>query len=321
MKVLITGAAGFIGSFVTERLLDDGFEIVGLDNFDPFYPPEVKRANLRKVGKNPRFRLVEGDFRDRALVETVFTEDDLDAVIHLGARAGVRPSLEQAPLYVDVNLDGTINILEACRHHGVSKMLFASSSSVYGERSAPFDKGKRAFSEEDKVDRPISPYAATKKAGELLCYTYCHLFGIDITCLRFFTVYGPRQRPEMAIHAFTRSIDEGKPIEVYGDGSALRDFTYISDIVSGICAALEKCRGYHIYNLGGGDPVELREVIARIEKELDKEAVKHYLPREPGDVSNTYADVSRARQEIGYRSQVSIAEGIRRFVLWYKENS
>ena len=313
MKVLITGAAGFIGSSLTDRLLGQGVEVTGLDSLDDFYDARVKRSNLEDASTHPHFRLVEGDFRDADTVERLFSGESFDGVAHLGARAGVRPSLERTPLYVDVNLDGTIQLLEACRRHEVRKFVFASSSSVYGSRVG------EPFSETDRVDEPVSPYAATKKAGELLCYTYHHLFGIDVTCLRFFTVYGPRQRPEMAIHRFTRAIDSGEAIDVYGDGSARRDFTYISDVVQGVTAALERCSGYRIYNLGAGNSVELREVIELIEKALGKEARIRFFEQAPGDVPYTFADVTRAREELGYEPEVNIAEGIRRFVEWYRE--
>ncbi|MCZ6794259.1 MAG: GDP-mannose 4,6-dehydratase [Planctomycetota bacterium] len=313
MKVLITGAAGFIGSSLTDRLLGQGVEVTGLDSLDDFYDARVKRSNLEDASTHRDFRLVEGDFRDADTVERLFSGESFDGVVHLGARAGVRPSLERTPLYVDVNLDGTIQLLEACRRHEVRKFVFASSSSVYGNRVG------EPFSETDRVDEPVSPYAATKKAGELLCYTYHHLFGIDVTCLRFFTVYGPRQRPEMAIHCFTRAIDSGAVIDVYGDGSARRDFTYISDIVQGVTAALERCSGYRIYNLGAGNSVELREVIELIEKALGKEARIRFFEQAPGDVPYTFADVARAREELGYEPEVNIAEGIRRFVEWYRE--
>jgi UDP-glucuronate 4-epimerase len=312
LKVLITGVAGFIGSFVAERLLADGWEVLGLDSFDDYYAPSIKRANLRGVSSSPRFRLTEGDFRDEALLESLFGEHGPQAVVHLGARAGVRPSLLKAALYADVNVTGTTRLLEACRRHGVEKFLFASSSSVYGKR--PLEP----FGEEDSADHPLSPYAATKRAGELICHTYHHLFGLDVTCLRFFTVYGPRQRPEMAIHSFTRSIAAGKPIAVFGDGSARRDFTYISDTVDGVARALERCRGYRIFNLGNSNTVELREVIGLIERELGRKAKIENLPEEPGDVPVTFADIRRAREELGYQPRVSIAEGIRSFVRWFE---
>ena len=235
-------------------------------------------------------------------------------MVHLAARAGVRPSIEQPLLYQDVNVHGTCVILEAMRTFGVRKMIFAGSSSVYGNNP------KVPFSESDNVDNPISPYAATKKAGELMCHTYHHLFGMDITCLRFFTVYGARQRPDLAIHKFTRLIEEGKPIPVFGDGSMMRDHTYIGDIISGVMRAIEKCGGFHIYNLGESQPISLSDLIAAIEKALGKKAVIQRLPPQPGDVERTYADISRARAEIGYEPQTALAEGLARFVEWFRGN-
>ena len=311
MKVLITGVAGFIGSTLADCLLDEGFAVVGIDNFDEFYDPRLKRVNIRVALQRADFELVEGDFRDPRFLGRVFRDHTFQAVLHLGACVGVRPSIERVSLYVDVNLAGTTQLLEASRHGGVSRFLFASSSSVYGVRPA------EPFSERDNVDHPISPYAATKKAGELLCYTYHHLFQMKITGLRFFTVYGPRQRPEMAIHKFTRAIDQGEPITIYGDGSARRDFTYISDIISGIRSALDRCDGYHVYNLGGGNTVTVNEVVRLIEKELGKKAIIEYRPTAPGDVPNTLADVFLAREKLDYYPQVEIADGIRKFVFWY----
>lgn len=312
MKVLITGVAGFIGSSLCDDLLADGVEVVGLDNFDPYYDPAIKRSNIRAAEASSGFRLVEGDIRDRATVDRLVAETRPDAIVHLAARAGVRPSIENAPLYVDVNLDGTIHLLEACRSHGIPRFIFASSSSVYGARPA------EPFSEDDPVDHPVSPYAATKKAGELLCHTYHHLHGLNVTSLRFFTVYGPRQRPEMAIHLFTRRIDREEEITVFGDGTARRDFTYISDIVQGLRAAISHSSGYRIYNLGGGNTVQVREVIASLEERMGRTARVRHLPAAPGDVPNTLADVSRARRELGYRPEFDFAEGLERFVDWYR---
>jgi len=315
VKVLITGAAGFIGSFVSERMLAEGHDVVGLDNFDPYYDEAIKRRNVAAVAAVPgaeRFQLIEGDFRDRELIDGLFRDHEPRAVIHLGARAGVRPSLENAPLYVDVNLVGTTNLLDASRHHGVERFVFASSSSVYGARPA------EPFREDDDVDRPVSPYAATKRSGELIAYTYHNLFGLPITCLRFFTVYGPRQRPEMAIHYFTRAIAAGEPINVFGDGSARRDFTYITDIVDGIYASFENCTDYHVYNLGGGQNVVLRDLIALIENALGTQAKINFLPAEPGDVPTTFADTTRAREELAYDPKVMVADGVPMFVDWFR---
>lgn len=310
MKALVTGAAGFIGSHLCERLLADGWAVVGVDSFDDFYDPEMKRRNIDGCVKDTGFRLVEADIRDAdAMVKAA---GDIDIIVHLAARAGVRPSIEQPLLYADVNINGTMVLLETARGCGIKKFIFASSSSVYGNNK------KVPFSERDNVDFPISPYAATKKAGELLCHTYCRLYGISITALRYFTVYGPRQRPDLAIHKFARLIEQGKSIPVYGDGTAMRDFTYIDDIINGTVASIEKCDGYHIYNLGRSEPITVSELIVQIEKALGKKAVKEYLPKQPGDVERTFADVTRAGRDLGYRPATSIEQGLSRFVEWFR---
>jgi UDP-glucuronate 4-epimerase len=313
MKVLITGAAGFIGSHVTETLLADGWDVTGIDNFDNFYDPAIKRENLRGLKKNKSFRLIEGDIREPALLEPVASSIRFDAIIHLAARAGVRPSLEQPRLYADVNVAGTTEMLELARRHAISKFIFASSSSVYGEREGS------PFREEDNVDFPISPYAATKKAGELLSYTYHHSYGIHVACLRFFTVYGPRQRPEMAIHKFTRAIDQGESISIYGEGDSRRDYTYIDDIVAGIVSALERAKGYRVYNLGNHRTVELRELVRLLEEDLGKKAEIKHLPPQMGDVPLTCADIQRAQEELGYNPSVPIERGLELFVEWFEK--
>jgi UDP-glucuronate 4-epimerase len=313
MTILVTGAAGFIGSHLCERLLAEGNTIVGLDNFDSFYSPAVKEGNIRGFGFSPGFTLVRGDIRDRNLVEQVFKNNSIDTVIHLAAKAGVRPSILDPVGYADVNINGTVVLLEAARVSGCAKFIFASSSSVYGNNP------KVPFRETDNVDFPISPYAATKKAGELLCHTYHHLYKMNITCLRFFTVYGPRQRPDLAICKFARLIEQGKAIPVFGDGSAERDFTYIDDIIDGIAAATERCRGYAIYNLGESRPVRLDTLIAELEKALGRKADIERFPPAPGDVRRTFADVSRAVHDIGYRPKTVLAEGLRRFVEWLRK--
>ena len=313
MKLLLTGAAGFIGSHVAETLLADGWEVAGIDNFDPFYDPAIKRENLRGLKKNKNFRLVEADIRDTAALEALASGTKIDAIIHLAARAGVRPSFEQPRLYADVNLGGTTEVLELARRHGIEKIVFASSSSVYGEREgAP-------FREEDNVDFPISPYAATKKAGELLCYSYHHNFGISTCCLRLFTVYGPRQRPDMAIHKFARAIDQGEPITVYGDGGSRRDYTYIDDVVSGVVAALERSKGYKIYNLGNHRTVELKELIRLLEEDLGKKAEIKHLPPQMGDVPLTCADIQKTQEELGYNPAVPMERGLELFVEWFEK--
>jgi len=313
--VLVTGAAGFIGSHTAERLLARGERVIGLDNFDPFYDPALKRANLSAASRDPRFTLVEGDIRDAALLDALFAKEPVRAVIHLAARAGVRPSVEEPALYADVNVRGTTVVLESARQAGVRKVVYASSSSVYGGNT------KVPFSEDDPVDHPVSPYAATKKATELVASAYHHLYGIDTIGLRFFTVYGPRQRPEMAIAAFTRRIDEGRPVPVFGDGSALRDYTYIDDIVDGVMGALDRGRGDRVYNLGESETTSLLELVRRIGDALGREPRIEFRPAQPGDVPTTYADIARARRELGYHPAVRVAEGIPRFVAWHRRSA
>jgi UDP-glucuronate 4-epimerase len=314
MKVLITGAAGFIGSHLSEQLLADGLIVVGVDNFDDFYDPRIKRRNIEGCLKNKNFQLIEADIRDSAAMDKT-VGGGVEIIVHLAARAGVRPSIEKPLLYADVNINGTMVLLEAAKKHKVNKFIFGSSSSVYGNNK------KVPFSEDDNVDFPISPYAATKKAGELICHTYHHLYGISITPLRFFTVYGPRQRPDLAIHKFAQLIEQGKPIPVYGDGSMMRDFTYIDDIIDGTVAAMNKCTGFSIYNLGESRPISVNDLIAEIEKALGKKAVKKYLPTQPGDVERTYADVTKAVNELGYKPNTTIQAGLAKFVQWLRQKS
>ncbi len=314
MKVLVTGAAGFIGSNLCERLLREDWQVLGVDNFDDFYDPKIKRGNIADCLKNKSFQLVEADIRDRAAMdETVGKE--LDIIVHLAARAGVRPSIAQPLLYTDVNVNGTTVLLEAAKKQRIDKFIFASSSSVYGNNE------KVPFSEADNVDFPISPYAATKKACELICHTYHHLYGISLTCLRYFTVYGPRQRPDLAIHKFASLIEQGKSIPVYGDGTMSRDFTYIDDIIDGTVAAMEKCAGFNIYNLGESRPITVNDLIAEIEKALGKKAVKEHVPPQPGDVERTYADVTKAVKELGYNPTTTIEEGLAEFVMWLRKST
>lgn len=310
-RALVTGAAGFIGSHVCEALLGQGWSVVGLDNYDSFYDPGVKRRNLTRCRGQAGFELVEGDIRDRALDDRVVGQG-IDIVVHLAARAGVRPSIEDPDLYQDVNIAGTCALLEACRRHGVNKFVFASSSSVYGNNR------KVPFSESDNVDAPISPYAATKRAGELICYTYYHLFAMNITCLRFFTVYGPRQRPDLAIHKFARLIERGEPIPVFGDGSMMRDHTYIGDIVAGVLAAVDRCEGYHLYNLGNASPVSLSDLIAAIESAVGRRAILKRLPPQPGDVERTFADITLASRDLGYEPATDLKAGLKLFVDWLR---
>ena len=314
MKVLITGAAGFIGSHLCERLLAGGWNVVGVDNFDDFYDPGIKRENIKICLENPDFRLVEADIRDSAAMDGA-VGDDIDVIVHLAAKAGVRPSIEQPLLYADVNVNGTMVLLEAAKKHKIGKFVFASSSSIYGNNR------KVPFSEEDNVDFPISPYAATKKACELLCHTYHHLENMSVTCLRYFTVYGPRQRPDLAIHKFAKLIEQGQAIPVYGDGSMMRDFTYIDDIIDGTTAAIEKCNGFNIYNLGESQPITVNDLIAEIEKALGKKAIREKLPPQPGDVERTYADVTKAEKDLGYKPSTSIRDGLEKFTAWFREST
>ena len=313
MKVLVTGGAGFIGSHVVERLLERGDRVVCLDNFNDYYDPARKRRNVAPVLDHPRYRLAEGDVRDEARVEALFREEGIEAVIHIAAMAGVRYSIRHPDLYYDVNVRGTLVLLEAARRHGVRRFLFASSSSVYaGARTVP-------FREEDPADRPISPYAATKRAAELLCHTYHHLDGLEVAVLRFFTVYGPRGRPDMAPYLFTERIARGEPIQMFGDGSSRRDYTYIDDIVAGVLAALDlPDLGYEIFNLGNSETVSLREFIATVEAVVGRRAIVEPLPPQPGDMPLTYADISRARRRLGYAPQVKLREGLERFWAWYR---
>jgi UDP-glucuronate 4-epimerase len=314
MKILVTGAAGFIGSHLCERLLGDGRAVIGVDSFDSFYDPRIKRRNIEDCLKNENFQLVEADIRDHDAMDRAVGAG-VDVIVHLAARAGVRPSIAQPLLYADVNINGTMVLLEAAKKYNIKRSIFASSSSVYGNNE------KVPFSEEDNVDFPISPYAATKKAGELICHTYHHLYDISITCLRFFTVYGPRQRPDLAIHKFVRLIEEGESIPVFGDGSMMRDFTYIDDIIDGAVAAMERCDGFHVYNLGESQPIAVNDLIAEIENALGKKAVKEYLPPQPGDVERTYADVTMAVRDLDYKPSTPLQVGLAKFTTWLRQNT
>jgi len=314
MKALVTGAAGFIGSHLTERLLADGSTVVGVDNFDDFYETKVKRSNIENCLTNDNFQLIEADIRDSAVMDETIASG-FDIIVHLAARAGVRPSIANPALYADVNINGTMVLLEAAKKHKINKFIFASSSSVYGNNK------KVPFSEDDNVDFPISPYAATKKACELICHTYHHLYNIDMTCLRYFTVYGPRQRPDLAIHKFARLIEQDKPIPVFGDGSMMRDFTYIDDIIDGTTAAIRHCSGFNIYNLGESRPISVNDLIIEIEKALGKKAVRQYLPPQPGDVERTYADVTKAVEELGYNPSTQIEDGLKKFTNWLRNQT
>ncbi|NJK90131.1 MAG: NAD-dependent epimerase/dehydratase family protein [Myxococcales bacterium] len=321
MRILLTGAAGFIGSSVAEALLQRGDEVIGIDNLNEFYDPAQKRRNLddvhaRAADARARFVDVRADIvSNEPVLRELYRNPDTrpDAVCHLAAWAGVRPSIQKPLIYQSVNVEGTVRLLELSREFGVLPFVFASSSSVYGART------KVPFHETDPVDDPISPYAATKKAGELLGYTWSHLHGLHFIALRFFTVYGPRQRPEMAIHNFARRISRGEPIPVFGDGTTSRDYTYIDDIVRGVVAAIDRSAtvdGHRIYNLGGSETTALAELIELLERALKRRAIIDRRDEQPGDVPRTYADISRATTELGYRPEVNIEAGITRFVDW-----
>jgi UDP-glucuronate 4-epimerase len=314
MNFLVTGGAGFIGSHVCERLLKAGHAVCALDNLDPFYSPAIKRRNLAEIGALGRpFEFVEADITDAGLVDGVFSRGRFEQVIHLAARAGVRPSLNEPAVFQRVNVEGTVNVLEAARRHGVRKAVLASSSSVYGVNP------KVPFAEADPLLSVISPYAASKVACEALGHVYHHVHGMDIAMLRFFTVYGPRQRPDLAIHRFARLISAGKPIPVFGDGSTARDYTYIADIVDGVMACTQRQFGYKIFNLGNSHSVMLSRLIELIEKSLGQKAVIDYQPDQPGDVPITFADISRSARDLGYAPKIGIKEGIPLFVDWFKK--
>ena len=318
MNVLVTGGAGFIGSHLCDRLLADGHAVCAVDNFDPFYDAAVKRANVAAASRHPSFRLLDADIRDprRLKAELASAFPQCDVIVHLAARAGVRPSIEDPLLYSDVNVDGTTALLELARELGVRRFVFGSSSSVYGNAE------KVPFSESDPVDQPISPYAATKRAGELFCHTYHHLYGLSVVCLRFFTVYGPRQRPDLAIHKFTRLILEDRPIPMFGDGSTERDYTYVDDIVQGIVGAIRLTDSerpvYEIVNLGESETTSLSRLIELIGRAVGTTPRIERLPLQPGDVQRTFADITRARELLGYRPVTRVEEGIPRFVAWMR---
>jgi UDP-glucuronate 4-epimerase len=313
-QILVTGGAGFIGSNLAEALLKEypGSEITCLDNFDAFYDRSIKERNVEYLLKTGRFRVVEGDIRDAHLLDTLFSGNKFDIVFHIAAKAGVRPSIQSPLEYHEVNIMGTQNILDAMVKYKVPKLIFASSSSVYGGNT------KTPFSEKDPVNIPISPYAATKRAGELICYVAHHLYGLQVACVRFFTVYGPRQRPEMAIHKFTRMIDEGKALPAFGDGNTERDYTYIDDIIQGLVNISKTPIGYEIVNLGESETTKLKELIEQIASALNKKAIVEWMPPQAGDVDRTFADVSFAAEKFGYKPQVKIHEGVKKFVEWYK---
>ena len=330
MNILITGTAGFIGYHVAKRTMDQGHHVIGIDNLNDYYDVELKKARMRLLEKE-RFVSNKIDLEDRDALTQVFETHRPECVIHLAAQAGVRYSLENPHAYIQSNIVGTMNVLEACRHYGVKHLLYASSSSVYGSNT------KMPFSVHDNVDHPVSLYAATKKANELMAHTYSHLYGIPTTGLRFFTVYGPWGRPDMALFKFTKAILNGDPIDVYNHGEMERDFTYVDDIVEGIVRLVDRIpqpdpdwsgdapdpgsskAPYRIYNIGSNRPVKLMTFIRTLEKALEKEAVINYMPMQPGDVPATYADVSDLEREVGYKPATSLEEGIANFVAWYKD--
>jgi UDP-glucuronate 4-epimerase len=320
MNVLVTGAAGFIGSNLAERLRERGDTVIGLDNFDAFYPREVKERNLAWLRGDGGFRLVEGDLRKPADVAAALDTGPVDVVVHMAALAGVRPSLLDPTRFYEVNVMGTLNLLEACRARGINRVVFASSSSVYGLDS------QVPFREADACQTPVSPYAATKRSGELLGFTEHHLNGLSFTALRLFTVYGPRQRPDLAIHKFTRLIAAGQPIQLFGDGSTSRDYTWVGDIADGIVAAVDQQQrdpapAYRLYNLGGSQTTSLLELVEKIAAALGRTPLIEWKPEQPGDMKRTLADLSRAQRELGYAPRVPIADGIPRFVAWWRQEN
>lgn len=312
MKIFVTGGAGFIGSNLSDKLLELGHSVIAFDNFDPFYAEAVKRENIVKALKNPNYTLVEGDILDKEKLFKILNIVYPDVVIHLAAKGGVRPSIENPEAYYQTNVTGTLNVLECMRKTSLRRLIFASSSSVYGNNI------KVPFSENDTVDTPISPYAASKKAGELLCYTYHHLYEFDIFCLRFFTVYGPRQRPDLAIHKFFHAILNNKPITLYGDGTTARDYTFIDDITEGVVSAINKLKGYEIINLGGSQPIKLEDLIKNIELTTGQVAIIKKAESQQGDVNITFADIDKARIKLGYYPQTDLKKGMISYYEWLK---
>ena len=309
---LVTGGAGFIGSHLCERLLSAGCRVINIDNFNNFYDPAIKYKNINEVRNNPDYILIEGDILDTWLLRNTFDKYSIDVVVHLAALAGVRKSTEQPLEYVDIDIKGTVNLLEVCRRYAIRKFIFASSSSVYGSNPVP-------FKESDDASTQLSPYAVSKRAGELFCKTYSLLYNIPIVCLRFFTVYGPRQRPEMAIHSFTRCIEQKLELPVFNGGISSRDYTYIDDIIDGLMASIELDCSFEVINLGNSNSIQLNHLIDLIEKKTGKLAYKRYLPSQQGDMEHTFADITKAGRLLGYKPKISIDEGIERFVKWYRK--
>ena len=313
MRVLVTGGAGFIGSHFIRRLLLENYDVICVDNFNDFYSPKVKELNIQPFSKKKNFTLYRGDITDYGLMEKIFNKENIHQVVHMAARAGIRPSIQNPFIYQKVNVEGTLNMLELSRKKKVSKFILISSSSVYGNNS------KIPFSENDPISEPISPYAATKRSAELLTYTYHHLYALNTVIIRPFTVYGPSGRPDMAPFIFTKLIDSGKKIQRFGDGSTKRDYTYIDDFTDGTIAALEKDLKFEIFNLGNSRAIKLNKLITTIESALGKKAMIEELPYQPGDMSLTYADISKAKKLLNYNPQITLKDGITRFVSWYKE--
>jgi len=309
----VTGAAGFIGSTLVDRMLAEGRTVVGLDSFDPFYRRDFKEANLETALANDRFELVEGDIRDERAVAEAFGRTEIEGVVHLAALAGVRPSLERPADYADVNIRGLAVVLGAATSRGVRRVVFASSSSVYGERE------DGPFAETDRVERPISPYAATKRAGELLAHTYHYAHDLSIVCARIFTAFGPRQRPDLAIRKFAERMIADEPIPIFGDGSSLRDFTFVDDLVAGLLLSLDSDLGFEILNLGAGRTISVLDVVKVLERELGIQAKIDWQPPQTGDVRRTWADIGAAREAVGYAPAVPFEEGVRRFVAWLRD--
>ena len=311
MRILLTGGAGFIGSLLAERMLASRHEVWAVDNFDPYYNPKIKRRNLKKALASRNFRLLEGDIRNRSFLEQVFKKTKFDRIVHLAAKAGVRSSLKDPVSYSEVNLNGTINLLETCRKYRINRFIFGSSSSVYGNCKVPYRETEQNL-------KPLSPYGASKLDGEQICSIYHRLYGMEITIFRFFTVYGPRQRPDMAIHKFTRLICGNQPIQIYGRGDSQRDYTYIDDIVSGILASVKKRFDFEIINLGNSKKVKLRELISILETKLGKKAKLKYLPEEKSEPKVTWADINKASRLLNFKPQTPLEEGIKSFLEWYR---